>query len=197
MKNNIRLKGLICISLLLFLLPFLQTCSDKRLKNSPDYKVRFNSYIINTEKTREEVVLDTTKIKETEKEKKAKEIWLEKAQKDNTVNAYFLGFAGYSNFKIKDLNDKQFYVLSIFTIIIILTIVMLVLSFRKKVKQIIILSSINLILLAIATISLCLIEVVEDFKQIKYGYYLFIVNSIVIIIESRKELNRKTLEKTD
>ena len=63
---------------------------------------------------------------------------------------------------------------------------MLVLSFRKKFKHIIVLSSVNILVLCLATLTLYLTGIIEDFNQIKYGYYLFIVNSILIIIESKK-----------
>ena len=34
-------------------------------------------------------------------------------------------------------------------------------------------------------------EFIEDYKQIKYGYYLFALNSILIIIEAKRVMNRK------
>jgi hypothetical protein len=207
MKNNIRLKSLICISLLIFLLPFLQTCSDESLKSLPRYKGEFTGFVedsvnlkivYNKETNSNDTLLNlkavskTKKNKITKKEKVDKEIWLKNARKENTLNAYCLGFINYPEFELKHLSDKTFYILLNFTIIILLTIVMLVMSFRKRFKQIIIISSINLLLLFIATISLYLIEVIEDFNQMKYGYYLFVLNSILIIIESRKELNKHT-----
>ncbi len=207
MKNNIRLKSLICISLLIFVLPFLQTCSDKSLKDSPKYKGEFTGFVqdsvnfkivYNKETNSNDTLRDLIAVSKSEKEKIItkekvdKEIWLKNARKENTLNAYCLGFINYPEFELRHLTDKTFYIFLNFTIIILLTIVMLVMSFRKRFKQIIIISSINLLLLFIATISLYLIEVIEDFNQIKYGYYLFVLNSILIIIESRKELNKHT-----
>ena len=45
MTENIRLKTLISISLLIFILPFIQTCSDKSLKNLPVYKLKFTGFV--------------------------------------------------------------------------------------------------------------------------------------------------------
>ena len=182
MKENLRLKSLIGFSLLIFLLPFLQTCSDKRIRDSQKQK---------SVTTETKITSKFNQVKESQKQKMDKEVWFEKAKKDNTVNAYVLGFSHYYNFEISNFKDKQFYIFSNFTLIILLTIVMLIISFLKKIKQIVILSSINLLLLTITTISLYLIEFIEDYKQIKYGYYLFALNSILIIIEAKRVMNRK------
>ena len=207
MKNNIRLKSLISISLLIFVLPFLQTCSDKTLKSSPRYEGEFTGFIedsvnfkivYNKETNSNDTLRNLIAVSKSEKEKiikkeKAdKEIWLKNARKENTLNAYSLGFLNYAEFEFRFLTDKTFYIFLNFTIIILLTITMLIMSFRKRFKQIMIISSINLLLLLIATFLLYLIEVIEDFNQIKYGYYLFVLNSILIIIESRKKLKKQT-----
>jgi|688.fasta_scaffold883419_1 hypothetical protein len=208
MKNNIRLKSLISISFLIFMFPFLQTCSDKSLKNSPRYKAEFTGFvqdstnlkIIYNKKTKVNDTLwnaievtKTEKEKIINKEKLEKEIWLKKQKKENTYNLYFLAWGNYDEFELRYFEDKTFYIFSNFTFIHLLTIMMLIMSFKRKFRQIMIISSINLLLLFIATISLCLIEVIEDLNQLKYGYYLFVLNSILIIIESRKELNKNNV----
>jgi len=205
MKNSIRLKSLISISLLIFVLPFLQTCSDKSLKSLPGYKSEFTGFIqdsvnfkivynkeTNSNDTLRELIAVSKSEKEKiiKKEKADKEIWLKKARKENTLNVYSLGILNYPEFEFKHLTDKTFYIFLPFTIIILLTVIMLIISFKKMYKQIMIISSINLLLLFIATISLYLIEVIDNLNQIKYGYYLFVLNSILIIIQSRKELNK-------
>ncbi|CAM3989496.1 hypothetical protein FLJU110815_10770 [Flavobacterium jumunjinense] len=53
-----------------------------------------------------------------------------------------------------------------------------------------ILSFLNLIFLFVATFSMCIIGMIENVSQIKYGYYLFIINSILILIESRNLLKK-------
>lgn len=205
MKENIRLKTLISISLLIFILPFLQTCSDKSLKNSPKYKSEFTGFVedsINTkiEYNKETKINDTirnyievNKIKKQKviaKDRIEKENWLKNAKKEYTYNAYSLGFANYQEFEIRFFADKTFYIMLNFTLIIIFTLIMLIISFRKKFKQIIVISSLNLVFLLVATFSLYLLDQIEEIRQIKYGYYLFAVNSILIIIESRSEYKK-------
>ncbi|MEW5677548.1 hypothetical protein ABGT15_14655 [Flavobacterium enshiense] len=207
MKNNIRLKSLISISLLIFVLPFLQTCSDKTLKSSPAYAGEFTGFVqdsvnfkivYNKETNSNDTLRNLIAVSKSEKEKiikkeKAdKEIWLKKAKKENTLNAYRLGFLNYSEFEFRYLKDKTFYIFLNFTFIILLTLIMLIISFKKMYKQIMIISSISISLLFIATISLYFMGAIEDLNQIKYGYYLFVVNSILIILESRKEINKHT-----
>ena len=78
MKNNIRLKSLICISLLIFVLPFLQTCSDKSLKDSPKYKGEFTGFVqdsvnfkivYNKETNSNDTLRDLIAVSKSEKEK--------------------------------------------------------------------------------------------------------------------------------
>jgi len=187
MKRNIRLKSLIAFSFLLFILPFLQTCSDKAIRRNICIQAE-EAYPQIESKINKIAKFEKTKSKdESKKNKKECQNCLDKAKKENTFNLYQLGWGNYDEFELRYLTDKTFYIFSNFTIIIVLTLSMLVLSFKRKFKQIIIISSINLILLIIATISLWLIGVIENLNQIKYGYYFFIVNSILIIIQSRKE----------
>lgn len=186
MKNNIRLKSLIAFSFLIFAFPFLQTCSDRAIEKNicvqaveviPQFKTKIKIGEIEKEEVHKDI----------EKNNEKCESCIEKARKENTFNLYRLGWGNYDEFELRYLTDKTFYIFLNFTIIILLTISMSIISFKRKFKQIIIISSINLILLIVATIALCLIGVIENINQIKYGYYLFIVNSILIFIESRKE----------
>ena len=187
MKNNIRLKSLIAFSLLIFVMPFLQTCSDKAIRKhlciqtaeaNPQFETKPNN-ISEIEKNKAKVL--------SEKSKEECQSCFDKAKKENTFNLYQLGLGNYDEFEFRYLIDKSFYIFLTFTIIILSTFSMLILSFKRKFKQIIIICLINLLLLIISTVSLCFIGVIENLNQIKYGYYLFIVNSILIIIQSRKE----------
>jgi hypothetical protein len=210
MKKNMRLKSLVLISFVIFSLPFFQTCSDRSLKRSPRYRGEFTGYVqdslnfkmvYNEETKIKDTVWEVIKVSETEKqtiiakEKIDKEVWLKKAKKENTVNAYYLGIGTFKEieFSKSDLIDKTFYALLSFTLIIVFTFAMILLSFREKFKLITILSSINLLLIIIAPILLYSGKVIEDINQIKYGYYLFIINSILIIIESKNKLKKLTI----
>ena len=209
MTENIRLKTLISISLLIFILPFIQTCSDKSLKNLPVYKLKFTGFVEDSinrkiEYNKETKINDTlrkfievTKIEKQKiiaKNRIEKEVWRKKTKKEYTYNLYFLGFGNYKEFEIRFFTDKTFYIMLNFTLIVIFTFIMLIISFKNRFKQIILLSSLNLVFLFVATFSLYLFNQIEEIKQIKYGFYLFVINSILIIIESRnryiKNINR-------
>lgn len=96
MKENIRLKTLISISLLIFILPFLQTCSDKSLKNSPKYKSEFTGFVedsINTkiEYNKETKINDTIRnYIEVNKIKKQKVIAKDRIEKENWLKKNIL-----------------------------------------------------------------------------------------------------------
>jgi hypothetical protein len=201
MKNTIRLKSLLSISFLIFALPFLQTCSDDALKSSlkravPTQELEDSKIVYNKETNSNATKRDSIVLNKSEKEKVIQtenndaEIWLKEAKRENTFNLYSLAYKAFADFDFKDFTDKSFYIFLIFPVLILLTITMLIMSFRKRFKQIMILSILNVVLLLIATLSLYSISVIEDFNQIKYGYYLFVLNSILIIIESRKQLHR-------
>ena len=70
---------------------------------------------------------------------------------------------------------------------------MMILSFLNKIKAVQILSLINLILLISSTILLYFCEVLEAIDQIKIGYYLIIINFILIIIFCRKVLKENLI----
>lgn len=201
MKNAIRLKSLLSISFLIFALPFLQTCSDDALKNSlkraeptqepENSKIVYNKETNSTATKRDSIVLNKSeKEKVIQTENNDAEIWLKNAKKENTFNLYSLAYHPFADFDFKYFTDKSFYIYLIFPVLILLTITMLIMSLRKRFKQIMILSILNVVLLLIATLSLYSISVIEDFNQIKYGYYLFVLNSILIITESRKQVHR-------
>ena len=205
MKESIRLKTLISISLIIFILPFLQTCSNKSLKNSPAFNSEFTGFVKDTTNTKIEYN-NVTKINDTiwnyievskiekqkiiAKEKIAKEDWFKKTKEEYTYNAYFLGFGNYKEFEIRFFLDKTFYIMLNFSLIIIFTFMMLITSFRKKFKQIMVMSFANLIFLSVATFSLYFFDLIEEIEQIKYGYYLFVINSILIIVESKNKCQK-------
>ena len=149
MIENIRLKTLISISFLIFILPFLQTCSDKSLKNSPAYKSEFSGFVQDTINTKIEYnkttksydtiinLIEVSKIEKQKiiaKDKIEKEIWLKNSKKEFTYNAYLLGFGNYKDFEIGFFADKTFYMMLNFTLLIIFTFSMFLISFRKKFK---------------------------------------------------------------
>ncbi|MFB9095425.1 MULTISPECIES: hypothetical protein [Flavobacterium] len=93
MKENIRLKILINVSLLIFILPFLQTCSDESLKKSLFYDLETEMTLIEEDtiklKSKSIEVSKNENHKKIVEDKNAKEDWLKEIRKEYTYNAYF------------------------------------------------------------------------------------------------------------
>jgi len=196
MRNNTTLKSLTCISLILFFLPFLQTCSDESLKGflRQTAKLETTVQIDSTSIDGDTLVLNTIELTEAEKEKITKQEEIDKANEfekskiEHTHNVYYLGLMPFEEIKIKVFKDPGFYCFLAFPIIILCSVLMVFFAFKFKNRMIYMLAISNIILLLISTLGLCLLEVIEDINQIKYGYYLFCINSFLIILISRKRL---------
>lgn len=179
------------------MLPFFQTCSDKSIKKYrcieeveaealvDSTSISFKNLDYKTNITTEKKVIENNYTKENE-------TCLERAKSEYTVNAYYVVFKNFNEFETRYFLDKTFYIFLIFNIIIAFTILMLIFAVMENIKKVLIFSYINLILAIIWFISLFLFGIIEELNQIKYGYYLFVLNSILIIIESRNELNKQT-----
>ncbi len=187
MKNNIRLKSLVAFSFLIFAMSFLQTCSDKAIRKHLCVQAEEVNPQFETKNNKTGEIENNNATVLSEKSKEECQSCFEKTKKENTFNLYQLSFENYDEFELSYLTDKTFYIFLNFPIIILLSFTMLILTFKRKFKQIIIIGFINLTLLVVATISLFFIGVIENLNQIKYGYYLFIINTILIIIQSKKE----------
>lgn len=192
MKDKIKLRTLVSFSFVLFCLPFLRTCSD----NSLDKLVP-----VPTESVATETAADGTSIKDTIKiesiskeasEKNLKEgseerkISIEKAKKEFTYNFYSLIYKTL-NPEDKKLSstvfsDLGFYPILALLLVFISSITMLILSFRERIKQISLLAAANLVLLITAIILFYASQVIEDLNQIKIGFYLVVINTVLIII---------------
>jgi hypothetical protein len=192
MKNSIKLKTLVSLSFILFTLPFLRTCSDKTIEK------------FTIEMTPAEIALDSTStLKNTPKiqaeilkSKKERENKIIESKKENTFNFYQIlkntfGEIDLKEFKQKSiLTDKTFYPIFGFFLIFIISIILLISAFIKQHNLTYRLGIINLLLLIFSTIGLYVSEIVENINQFKIGYYLFAINSILIIVVSKKELGK-------
>lgn len=83
-----------------------------------------------------------------------------------------------------------------FTIILILSILLVFYSFKNNFILIYWLSLANLLILFITTLILWLNETIESFNQIKIGYYLFLINTLAIIYFSKKLQIGNSLKRT-
>jgi hypothetical protein len=190
------IKKLTILSLFLLVLPFFQTCSDKNLiensflRNSTlteevqptEFETKSGEILVES-KNMEEFHYTFQELKE-KKQKTIRQFLLQK--KEITNNGYELGLLFIIQLDAKDLKNTINFGLLPFFLTIIIAILAVIFSFLKKWKIIIILTSLNLFLLIAHLIIAYKSKFLEDIEQIKFGYYLFIINLVLIVIETYK-----------
>ncbi|KQT17384.1 hypothetical protein ASG31_08205 [Chryseobacterium sp. Leaf404] len=179
MKNSLKLKALASFTFLIFFLPFLRTCSDQSIKSFPRLEA--------TELVDKSIDVDY----EEQKLNQKKEEILEESKKDFTFNFYELLFTTLEEKKLQEYDsstfkDISFYPLFCYLLIFVNSIIILIITFIEKYRLTYKLGIFNLVLLICSVVALILSEVVEDINQFKIGYYLLILNSIILILTARK-----------
>lgn len=202
MKLNTIIRVLAGLSFLIFFCPFFQMCSDESLK-SPFLKNNISTEAVQDsiplKKTEFNVTstIDTIIVADTNSAEKAdlkREKAIKKNRKEWTFNAYKLGtyaFENSSELKWSDLKEFDLLALIGFTFILLLSIVLLITSFVKKWIAVRNLAITNLVLALFSILIFYFTTVLEDITQIKYGYYLFLINTLAIIILSQKAVQRQ------
>ena len=188
----LKTKYLTPIAFLIFFMPFLRNCMGK------------------VESVETAVAIDTTYVDTlkdiSNNQKKSPEFGLHKIQNvpkpkiDNNLyenlNGYqlaeFLPSAVFDEeFKIEDL----FFAGSFYTYILLLSILMIVFSWLKKILWVRNLAITNIFLLIISTILLIKSKFIEEFSDVKYGFYVFLMYSLFLVYLSGKEsLESKNLK---
>lgn len=113
--------------------------------------------------------------------------------KETNLNAYQLGLGTLKSifnneFQLKVfLKDKDFFSIISYTFIIIFSILMIVFSWLRKFLKVRNLAVANIILLIISTILFVKSGIIDEFADVKYGLYVFLIYSIFIIYISKKE----------
>lgn len=180
----LKTKYLTPIAFLIFFMPFLRNCMGK------------------VESVETAVAIDTTYVDTlkdiSNNQKKSPEFGLHKIQNvpkpkiDNNLyenlNGYqlaeFLPSAVFDEeFKIEDL----FFAGSFYTYILLLSILMIVFSWLKKILWVRNLAVANIILLTISTILLIKSKFIDEFSDVKYGFYVFLMYSLFLVYLSGKE----------
>ncbi|WP_210150337.1 hypothetical protein [Chryseobacterium scophthalmum] len=181
MKNIFTLRTLILLSFLLFCLPFLRTCSNSSIeKLNPvisDVLPQNNISKANNEKLLQKSLDERKENIEESKEK-------------FTYSFYGLLDLGFVNKDTKldssVFSDQSFYTLLSLLLILISTIFMLFFSFFKRVRLIKILGILNILFLITSMILFYNSDILEDFNQLKVGFYLVLFNTVLIIFSAFK-----------
>ena len=82
--------------------------------------------------------------------------------------------------------DKTTLITLIILLIILNSLIMLLLVFKNKIKTIYKVGILSLILAVTWFIYVLILD--PDLEQIKYGFYLYLINIILVILESKKSL---------
>ena len=180
------IRRLSLLSFVLLFLPFFQTCSDKNiisnswLKNSPMWEKVSNETEISSEKLAYEKEFHLSYEELYKKKEKAISMFL-KCQKELTLNGYEMSLFGVEGSIYQTIVKDSNYIFLAFTFVIIMCGFVVFYSYKSKYKTVLILSILNFCLSIIPIIFLYLAEFLEDVDQIKYGYYLFEINLLLIM----------------
>ena len=185
--NFLKTKYFTPIAFLIFFMPFLERCMKKEVV---EFDENIDSVAIFQSTNKVSNISKLSKIDSTRINlNKNKEIETEKiSESNNNLNAYevaeFLPSVVFNKeFEIENL----FFGYSFYTYILLLSILMIVFSWRRKFLRVRNLAVANIILLVISTILLVKSGVIDEFEDVKYGFYVFLMYSILIIYISNKE----------
>lgn len=184
-QNIIRL--LSGLTFLIFFCPFFQMCSDKSIMRK-----EVSAVAVNTSDTVDTDTISTGKSKpittQIPKDKIDKAEQIENKD-DKDLNAYELAsvnFREIDKLTLSDILDSGFVFFSLYTLIILFSLIIFINALRKRIKAVFNLSLTNLFLAISSLIMFICDPFFEELSQIKFGYYLFIINTIALIIFSRK-----------
>ena len=178
MNNIIKLRGLILLNFLIFFLPFLKTCSGVE-KKSEFVAETVISVENNTEAQSDTLVLDTL---ESQMLSKPEPIL------DNQGRVYnFYEAVVYFNFETDRIEDFEFSPFICYPLVLFLVILMFIGSVFNKTMLIRTLSIINIVLLLGSVVWFYVLEFIENINQLRIGFYLIILNMVLIFILSNQK----------
>lgn len=204
MKTTPTLRLLSLLAFLLLFAPFYDSCDGIRMKEAKAAvvdevdSVKIDTTVIN------EIKIDTINNFAKNDETSFFDIGYSFIDDVNSENA--LEFAkvnidaiiefDYKEFK-KDIKSERYEVIFFclknlcFSFIVLITSIIFALSFTKKQNVIYNLSIVNIVLLGITIICVFLEGTFDHVRQIKWGYYAFIITSVLIFSNSKILLKQK------
>ena len=166
------IKFLNLLPFVLFFMPFFQLCT------LPNYKDNA-------------VEVDLSKLKETEKDTIVDKIGNESIKHKErigcNVNVYRMSFV-FVNMDFQSLKDPLFYAFLCFTFLVLGSIFSLFFAIKNKFNLVFICSLVNLSLPIISLSILYFSNYIDEEFELKYGFYLFILNILLIIYFSKRHL---------
>ncbi|QOW11769.1 hypothetical protein Q73A0000_16070 [Kaistella flava (ex Peng et al. 2021)] len=176
--KSLKLKYLTPICFLIFFMPFLRMCDGK-----------VETIETNTEDVSQVISLPAEEVNHVNTV----------ATEDVNLNTYQLGGVFFKLLLEGELDAKIFAEIDFweslcYSLILLNSILMVILSFLSKFHLVKNLAIVNVILLIISTILFIKSGFIENFSDVKYGFYVFLIYSFLIIYFAKKEfLELKTL----
>ena len=179
MNNIIKLRGLISLNFLIFFLPFLKMCSGVEKKSEVVAETAI-SVQNNTEAQSDTLVLDT--LEESQTLSKPELIL------DNQGIVYnFYEAVVYFNFETDMIEDFEFSPFICYPLVLFLVILMFIGSVFNKTMLIRTLSIISIVLLLGSVVWFYFLEFIENINQLRIGFYLIILNMVLIFVLSNQK----------
>ena len=191
MKTTNIIRLLAGLSFLIFFSPFFDMCSR------PLKKVRTEEVTITeTDTLPIQDGIAENSIVATDATKANSRIKNNNEEKISILSGYGLStyiFKYFKEINTDELKGSTFYALFCFTIILIISGLQVILLFKSKLRQVHYLAYINIFLSLVAMLIFYLNSTLEELSQIKFGYYLFLINTIAIIVLCKKAIKQNAV----
>ncbi|MFM2229165.1 MAG: hypothetical protein RL607_423 [Bacteroidota bacterium] len=191
MKNTIRLKTLVTLPFLLFIMPFLKTCSDKKMAFNKKNEIE-NVAVECVVHDKSKAPTDTLRMGNNTISHQVHP----HTSDEFTVSYYGLlqqsfGPSNWNDLGTSTFKDLTFYPLFGFLVVFLLSILNGVLTFLGNYAATYRLGMVNLLVLILATFGLVYVELLEELAQLKIGYYALFLNFVGIVIVARFECRKE------
>lgn len=195
----LKTKYLTPIALLIFFMPFLRMCGSRvEVVEAAAAIDTISAKVVDSANTKIDFSKENDEFEDTNSVNEEQNKDVKRTYKE--INAYELGTLLFrpifeegfqlndlKEMSLKDFKDKEIYALGSYTLIILFSILMIHFSWRRKFLGVRNLAIVNIILIIISTILFINSLFLDEFEDIRYGMYVFIIYSILIIYISNKE----------
>jgi hypothetical protein len=197
MKTTNTLRILAGLSFLIFFCPFFQMCSDEDIPRMTMHLAPIQPDSIAGDSIKIQAWEKSIEKEEEAKIKAEKRAYTEEHRKETILNAYEISYT-YGNLFTKageigpdDFTEPLFYFVVFFLLSVLTSLILFVLALLKKIKAVFISSYVNVVFIILYSLFLFVGDTpIEHLYQVKFGYYLFAINSIALIFVSYKAKNQ-------
>ncbi|HYD90582.1 MAG TPA: hypothetical protein VEA37_03730, partial [Flavobacterium sp.] len=189
MKTTNIIRLLAGLSFLIFFCPFFDMCSSPLKK---EINQQLSESGVKTEITTvQDSIAENTLIPITDTPTASN-----KNEQTSVLSGYGLStylFKYFKEINTDELKGSTFYALLCFTFILIISGLQVILSFKNKLRQVHYLAYINIFLSLVAMLIFYINGTLEVLSQIKFGYYMFLINTIAIIVLCKKAIKQNAV----